>query len=113
MGKTLADKIEAIKSKEKFRLLAKLKDAQGNYRDTGKDRYYKQITRIEQQLETIDCTKAVTVSEVNVLKDMHRKHLRDIKRRAEEFMMDEPLNIEFKHFCKWLDNYTEFIKREL
>jgi len=108
----LNEKINVIKGKERERLLVKLEDAKGNYRDTGKDRYFRQITRLEEQINAIDGMKEVTVAEVDNIKATHRKHLMDIKRRAEEFVKEEPLNIEFKHFYKWLDNYIEFIERE-
>lgn len=108
----LNEKINAIKNKERYRLLLKLEDAKGNYRDTGKDRYFKQITRLEEQISAIDGMTEATVAQVNNVKATHRKHIMDIKRRAEEFAKEEPLNIEFKHFCKWLDNYIDVIERE-
>lgn len=108
----LNEKISALKNKELERLSVKLKVAKGNYNDTGEDRYYRQIKRFEEEINFIDGTQPVTVTEVNFLKDIHRKHMQAIKKRAEEFVQEEPLNIEFKHFCKWLNDYLEYIEKE-
>lgn len=109
----LREKIDALKTKEKERLQKKLEAIEGDYRDTGKDCYYRTMQRLQAEIDAIDGMDGVTVAEVENLKVNHRKHLKDIKNRAEEFMMDEPLNIEFKHFCKWLNNYIEVMEREL
>jgi uncharacterized protein YfbU (UPF0304 family) len=112
MKKTLDEKIEVLKNKEKAHLMAKLETAREMYNDTGYDRYFKQIKRFEEQLESIDCKDVITVAEVHNIKVLHWNHLQDIQKKAEEFAKEEPLNIEFKHFCKWLDNYMDFIEKD-
>ncbi|WP_024831621.1 hypothetical protein [Ruminiclostridium josui] len=110
---SLIEKINVLKEKERQKLSKQLKDAKANYADTGRDSYYKKICRIEKQIDEIDGSQPVTVAEINNIKKLHEKHMREIKNRVNEFIEEEPLNIEFKHFAKWLDNYIIYAEKEI
>ena len=108
----LNDRIDALRAKERARLSTKLDEARGNYRDTGYNRYWNQIERCEAQIAEIDGAAVVSKATLQMHKDDHRKHLQQIRDKVAELAAEEPLNIEFKTFRRWLENYLEHIWRE-
>ena len=51
--KTIA-RVQTILQKKQADLIEKLREAEGNYNDTGFERYYKQKERIEAQIDQLD-----------------------------------------------------------
>lgn len=77
---------QTILQKKQGDLIAKLREAEGNYNDTGYERYYNQKERIEAQIDQLD----TYIKAQRYLKeaDKEAKRYKDLIREHETFLRD-------------------------